>query len=327
MKDMDLASKDAKDAQGKINKAKMDITSHETEIVTIEKQRKLTPDDLIDESAGWDRTIVADKSDVTTGDTSQAGKDGDDGGSGAGAKKKKVVAAPPPPPGGVGPRRDPSKPTEEQESSDYGQFMTDQKSLMEKYASMARADPRDIRDFVGKHHKVLLGDKATGWLLLKALGYEMAGDTAGMKEAVRMYMILQCAIDLAKAMKCEPTHVLGRVFQKFVQADPAYMAGFNRECEEFSQKIAKRAVEKAKEEAEKEPEYEYVEVSREERLGPGGLDPVEVMQELPQSMQDAFEKKDIPMLHKALKDLPEDKVDHYMKLCRDSGLWVDQGNP
>ena len=41
---------------------------------------------------------------------------------------------------------------------------------------------------------------------------------------------------------------------------------------------------------------EYVELSREERLGPGGLDPVEVFESLPPDLQKCFETEDIPML-------------------------------
>lgn len=41
---------------------------------------------------------------------------------------------------------------------------------------------------------------------------------------------------------------------------------------------------------------EEVELSREERIGPGGLDPVEVFQSLPESMQEAFESQDTAKL-------------------------------
>ena len=44
------------------------------------------------------------------------------------------------------------------------------------------------------------------------------------------------------------------------------------------------------------PSSEYVELSREERLGPGGLDPVEVFESLPSDLQKCFETEDIPML-------------------------------
>lgn len=40
-----------------------------------------------------------------------------------------------------------------------------------------------------------------------------------------------------------------------------------------------------------------------ERLGPGGLDPVEVFQSLPNKMQKAFENHDTPLLKEALLEM------------------------
>jgi cell division cycle protein 37 len=65
-----------------------------------------------------------------------------------------------------------------------------------------------------------------------------------------------------------------------------------------------------------------VELSKEERLGPGGLDPVEVFETLPESMQAAFESKDLQALQSALAALPPKDRAHHMKRCADSGLWV-----
>ena len=73
-------------------------------------------------------------------------------------------------------------------------------------------------------------------------------------------------------------------------------------------------------------EGEEVEVPREERLGPGGLDPVEVFEELPTSMQEAFAEKDMQKLQAALTAMSPEDCARYMKLCEDSGLWVANAN-
>lgn len=57
-------------------------------------------------------------------------------------------------------------------------------------------------------------------------------------------------------------------------------------------------------------------------LGPGGLDPSEVFQSLPESMQKCFEEKDIGMLQKIIQELPDEEARYHMKRCIDSGLWV-----
>ena len=60
------------------------------------------------------------------------------------------------------------------------------------------------------------------------------------------------------------------------QTEPEYKKAFNDELEAFKDRVTKRAAQKV-EEAMKEVEEE----ERQKRLGPGGLDPVEVMEELP----------------------------------------------
>ena len=64
------------------------------------------------------------------------------------------------------------------------------------------------------------------------------------------------------------------------------------------------------------------EVPREERLGPGGLDPVEVFDSLPKEMQDAFESGDVDKLREFVNGLSMDEARHHMRRMVDAGLWV-----
>jgi cell division cycle protein 37 len=63
------------------------------------------------------------------------------------------------------------------------------------------------------------------------------------------------------------------------------------------------------------------ELPQEERLGPGGLDPIEVFESLPESMQEAFESRDTEKLKQALLNMSESEAEYHMKRCVDSGLW------
>ncbi|GAB5365972.1 hypothetical protein AAMO2058_001104500 [Amorphochlora amoebiformis] len=179
----------------------------------------------------------------------------------------------------------------------------------------------------------LLHEHCAGFLLLKCLDAEMKGNTATMKEIVRQYLIVRYILDLTKSMaKKDPRDVLLPFFKKL--EDKEKMAGIADEVESFSKKIQERAKVKL-EEARKEREekgvktfvgedgktYEYVELSKEERIGPGGLDPIEVLQSLPQSMQDAFQSKDIEALQTAIKKLPLEEAKYHMDRCTKSGLW------
>lgn len=67
------------------------------------------------------------------------------------------------------------------------------------------------------------------------------------------------------------------LMHRIQQAEVEYKKAFTDELEAFKDRIRKRAAQKL-EELIKEAEEE----EREQRLGPGGLDPVEVMETLPE---------------------------------------------
>lgn len=177
----------------------------------------------------------------------------------------------------------------------------------------------------------LLHEHCSGWLLLKALELEMGGDSAAMKKVAKQYLIVQYILDLSKmGGGKDPRAVLLPFFQKL--DDQERMEGLNDEVANFAAKIKARAKAKLKEQAEKKTfvgedgkEYEYVELSREERLGPGGLDPLEVLKTLPKAMREAFDNRDMPALQKAIAELPEDVARKHMEDCAKAGLWNPAG--
>jgi len=157
-----------------------------------------------------------------------------------------------------------------------------------------------------------------------------------MKDIVKQYLQLQTVIDLARSTQKDPRDYIVRFFGN-MERDHKNVEKFMIEVEDFSKKIQGRAVEKKKEEEKKKKmaeelgldtqdgKYEYVELSKEERLGPGGLDPIEVFKSLPEEMRQAFDKQDIPLLQKVLENLPKEEAAYHMKRCADSGLWVPNG--
>eukprot|EP00470_Lotharella_oceanica_P000835 CAMPEP_0170168302 /NCGR_PEP_ID=MMETSP0040_2-20121228/1399_1 /TAXON_ID=641309 /ORGANISM="Lotharella oceanica, Strain CCMP622" /LENGTH=333 /DNA_ID=CAMNT_0010406529 /DNA_START=234 /DNA_END=1235 /DNA_ORIENTATION=- len=181
----------------------------------------------------------------------------------------------------------------------------------------------------------LLHEHCSGFLLLKALDFEMKGETATMVKVVKQYLIVQYVLDLAKSMGGkDPREVLLPFFKKL--EDSEKMAGLQEEVASFAEKIKARAKVKLEEQAKEREgkqtfigedgkEYEYVELTKEERLGPGGLDPIEVLQSLPKPLQEAFEKKDMEMLQRAIAALPIEEAKRHMDRCTKSGLWNPSG--
>ena len=87
---------------------------------------------------------------------------------------------------------------------------------------------------------------------------------------------------------------------------------------ELEEERAREAREKG---AEAEDAVDISEIPLEERLGPGGLDPLEVFESLPVSMQEAFESRQKEALEEALRSMPVEEAEYHMKRCIDSGLW------
>ena len=96
--------------------------------------------------------------------------------------------------------------------------------------------------------------------------------------------------------------------------NPNYVQFFT-ELRAFKERVKKRAAEKVQEAIAEAEEEE-----RQARLGPGGLDPAEVFETLPEKMKDCFEKQDIPMLQQIIKEMPESEARYHMKRCVDSGM-------
>ncbi|XP_010725781.2 hsp90 co-chaperone Cdc37, partial [Meleagris gallopavo] len=100
-------------------------------------------------------------------------------------------------------------------------------------------------------------------------------------------------------------------------ADQQYMEGFNDELEAFKERVrgrAKARIERAMK--------EYEEEERQKRLGPGGLDPVDVYESLPPELQKCFDAKDVQMLQDTISRMDPTEAKYHMQRCIDSGLWV-----
>jgi len=226
-------------------------------------------------------------------------------------------------------------PSKDDEQQAYGDFITNHEGKLLEYIKYSERSYRDNKEFLLERVE-LLCEQCTGWLLLKALEAEMGGNSRLMKQICKQYLQLQTVMDLAKSTRKDPRDFIARFFHN-LEGHAKNTEKFMAEVEDFSKKIQKRAVDKAKEEAEKKKklkdlgidpddgEYEYVEMDEGERAGPGGLDPVAVFKTLPKPMQEAFEAQDIPMLQECIKKMSPEDASYHLKRCEDSGLWVPSG--
>jgi hypothetical protein len=132
----------------------------------------------------------------------------------------------------------------------------------------------------------LLTEHSMGWMLLKCLRMEMRGDTSGMMRAAKTGYALKSVLDFAEAGK-KPMKDAARPFFNRLAEEPRVFAEYTAAYEDYCLKLKERAVAKKLEEEEErkgsDPSEEPTsleEIPREQRLGPGGLDPVEVFESL-----------------------------------------------
>ena len=211
---------------------------------------------------------------------------------------------------------------------DYHEFTERYADLCEEFMKIRDLDRS--REFLLQHGNVLLQENASNYLLLATLEDEMNGFHDKMRQTARQSQIISNIAELAKSLQSHPGNVINPFFKRLEEKQ--HLSGFLEGVETFIKNIEKRAVTKRKEiDAEREREakealergegVDLADVPREERLGPGGLDPVEVFESLPVSMQEAFESREVDRLKEALMQMSPEEAEMHMKRCVDSGLW------
>ncbi|XP_024412795.1 hsp90 co-chaperone Cdc37 [Desmodus rotundus] len=163
----------------------------------------------------------------------------------------------------------------------------------------------------------LVCEETANYLVIWCIDLEVEEKCALMEQVAHQTIVMQFILELAKSLKVDPRACFRQFFTKIKTADRQYMEGFNDELEAFKERVRGRAklrIEKAMK--------EYEEEERKKRLGPGGLDPVEVYESLPEELQKCFDVKDVQMLQDAISKMDPTDAKYHMQRCIDSGLWV-----
>lgn len=221
-------------------------------------------------------------------------------------------------------------PVSERSSIDsYSDFVGKHEQLLEDYSAIQSME--ETQKMLHGKGDILLQENATSYLLLSCLEEEMNGNRNKMKHVARQSQILSHITELAVSLRRPPRDVVIPFFRRI--SEPEHGQSFKEAVDLFISRIQKRAIDKKKEMAEEaarkkelgiEDEEEEVELSKEERMGPGGLDPVEVFESLPEALQAAFQSQDTQQLKDAIAKMPIEEAKYHMKRCEDSGLWVSE---
>ncbi|XP_028828204.1 hsp90 co-chaperone Cdc37 [Denticeps clupeoides] len=204
--------------------------------------------------------------------------------------------------------------TEEEKEEKHKTFVEKHEKQIKHFGMLHRWD--DSQKYLSDHSH-LVCEETANYLVIMCIDLEVEEKHALMEQVAHQTIVMQFILELAKSLKVDPRGCFRQFFTKIKTADQQYQDAFNDELESFKGRVRGRAkirIEKAMK--------EYEEEERQKRLGPGGLDPVDVFETLPEEMKKCFDEKDIQMLQDTISKMDPTEAKYHMKRCIESGLWV-----
>ena len=164
-------------------------------------------------------------------------------------------------------------------------------------------------------------EETAKYLVMQCLDLEMEEKHGAMEQVAHHWICTKYLLELAEQLDVDPRSCISSFFDKHQIAEQDYKKVFDDELMDFKERIRKRAKEKIAEQLKAEQEVE--EKERQGRIvsSPRGLDPIEVLESLPEELRRCFEEKDTGMLQEAVRNLSDEQARYHMKRCVDSGLW------
>ncbi|KZC07630.1 Hsp90 co-chaperone Cdc37, partial [Dufourea novaeangliae] len=214
-------------------------------------------------------------------------------------------------------REDDSALSDEEKEKRMKQFVKEHEKQLKEFGMLRKYD--DSKKFLTENPE-LVCENTANYLVIWCINLEMEEKHDLMEHVAHQCICMQYILELSKQLSVDPRACVGSFFTRIQIAEVEYKNSFDDELRAFKDRIRKRAAEKVVD-ALKEAEEE----ERNARLGPGGLDPLEVFETLPESLQKCFESRDIPLLHETLAAMPKAEMCYHMKRCVDSGLWIPDG--
>ncbi|XP_011692783.1 PREDICTED: hsp90 co-chaperone Cdc37 [Wasmannia auropunctata] len=211
-------------------------------------------------------------------------------------------------------RNDDAGLSDEEKEKRMKQFVKDHEKELKEFGMLRKYD--DSKKFL-QDHTYLVCENTANYLVIWCINLEIEEKHNLMEHVAHQCICMQYILELSKQLDVDPRACVGSFFSRIQIAEVEYKKSFDEELRAFKDRIRKRAAEKVAD-AVREAEEE----EKEARLGPGGLDPVEVFESLPEPLQKCFEMQDIPLLQQTIASMPEEEATYHMRRCIDSGLWV-----
>uniref|UniRef100_A0A915DRN1 Hsp90 chaperone protein kinase-targeting subunit n=1 Tax=Ditylenchus dipsaci TaxID=166011 RepID=A0A915DRN1_9BILA len=173
-------------------------------------------------------------------------------------------------------------------------------------------------------HPHLSSESTTNFLTIEALNLAIEKKcnlVFQMDRVAENCITLQYLLELAKSLNAVATNtnIIKNFFKKISMADPSYMKMYKEEVDAFKGRLRKRAQDKRDAAVN---ELEATAKAKRIAESPGGLDPQEVLDSLPEEMQDAFQTQSMDKMFEVAENMDPEVFQHHLQRCIASGLWV-----
>jgi len=222
------------------------------------------------------------------------------------------------------------KMTDEEKENSYKEFMEQYRDKVKEFGMMSK--PKDSEALLRKFPD-LVCDHTASYLVVWCIDLQQDNKTELMNHVAHQTISMQFILELAKGLNKHPADCFPAFYKRLEVNDGSeqskqYHSAFLDELNSFKERVKIRAKQRI-EEAEKaaaeaaEEEEEEVEMTKEERIqqSPGGLDPSEVFENLPEELQECFISRDTEKLQDLINNQTQKYIGH-MRDCVLSGLWV-----
>ncbi|XP_024914345.1 hsp90 co-chaperone Cdc37-like [Cynoglossus semilaevis] len=214
---------------------------------------------------------------------------------------------------------------EEEDAEKRRTFLETHGKEIKHFGMLRRWD--DSQKYLSDNPQLVCEETAHG-LVSTCIDLEIDQKHGLMEQVAHQALVMHFILDLSRTLRVDPRGCFRRFFSKIKTADKPYLDAFDHELELLKERIHSCAlirtegVTEDQEEEEEEEQQEEEQQQRQRKLGPSGLDPVEVYQSLPKELQKSFAEKNLQMLQEVMNKLEPEEAKYHLKRCIDSGLWV-----
>lgn len=209
--------------------------------------------------------------------------------------------------------------TEESEANDLSEYFKKYDKEVKQFGMLSKYE--ESHKFL-RERMHLVCEHLGSFLVIWAVDLAVEEKHELKERVAHQAIIAQYILELARTLKRDPRSCIDAFFTRIKTAEEQYMNAFDDEYKSLLKRVDERK-EARLEEARKQVEAEEA-AEREARLGPGGLDPLEVIEQIPSKMKKAFQEQNTPLLKESFAELSEEEMERVYKMVVDSGLWVPQ---